>query len=767
MSLLHWDAPDRERPPQSFTLRTYLLNIEYHGFVTMSREFIHREFIHMPIALTSKEKIALFRSLFSGRADVFSQHWISRDNKKQGWFPVHTDRTNVAYLPLTDAIIENHLRGNRTVGLYPLLTDNTSWLVAADFDGANWQKEVNAIILICKEYNLPTYVERSRSGNGAHVWCFFENAYPAYKSRVIFLHLLKLSNVIDALDGEQSFDRIFPNQDYLSGKGLGNLIALPLQGAARKQGNTVFLDSANGFAPYPDQWLLLQSIERITTYRLDELYSAFIEQKKTGRIVHYVGSEMPITIGEHLTIPKSFIFKELADFLGERLNFFNVEYAVKQRMGLPTFGTERYFKTIEKDDENILIPRGFLSQLLAYLNEQKISFALLDQRFTANPIKYLFSCKLFDYQTAAVNAFNNQDAGILVAPPGSGKTIMGLALVAKTKQPTLILVHRKQIANQWMERVEHFFNIPKKKIGQLVSNKKKVQLPITVAMVQSLARLESLDDLAGQFGTVIVDECHHMPAKMFRQVITKLRPHYLYGLTATPNRKHNDERLIFIYLGDIIHEVKEPVSNAVLNKVTFSEPLHGEPIVSVVIRGTTLSFPFKISTRNYQLAIKALCFDTARNEQIVDDVIEATRAGKKCLVLTERKEHVELLTEYLKRDFEIIAMTGNMSASKKKEKERQILSGHFQIIFATGQLVGEGVHFPHLDELFLIYPFSFEGKLTQYVGRILHSDSKAKKIHDYCDELVPYFDRMFKKRQKYYDKHYPPIIAKSQLDSKP
>lgn len=707
--------------------------------------------------LSPAEKIALFMRIFNGRTDVFAQHWVSRDGKKQGWFPVHTDRTNSKYLPLGDTIIEQHLRGNRTLGSYPLLTDNTSWFVVADFDGAGWIKQVNSLLLICKEYGLPVYVERSRSGNGAHVWWFFSHAYPAFKSRAIFLHLLKLSNAVDPLDSEDSFDRIFPNQDYLSGKGLGNLIALPFQGEARKHYNTVFLDPVRDFAPFLDQWLLLQSIERISSSRLDELHAQFIEQKKIAtRVTHYAGSELPITVGSQILIPKSFVFKELANFLGDHLNFFNTEYAVKQRMGLSTYGTERYFKTIEKDDEYILLPRGFLASLLKYLNEQKVPYVLIDQRCKADPVNYSFSCKLFDYQATAVKAFENQDAGILVAPPGSGKTIMGLALVAEKKQPALILVHRKQIANQWVERIEHFLTIPKKKIGQVVGAKKKVHLPITVAMVQSLARLDSFDDFANQFGTVIVDECHHMPAKMFRQVITKLRPQYLYGLTATPNRKHNDERLIFIYLGDIIHEVKNQTAKVVSEQITAApEPVFAKSSLSILIRDTTLSFPFKISARNYQPTIKSLCFDTARNQQIIADIITSAQAGKKCLVLTERKEHVDLLAEYLKRDFETISMTGDLSASKKKDKEKQILSGHFQIILATGQLVGEGVHFPHLDALFLVYPFSFEGKLAQYIGRILHSDSIAKTIYDYRDALIPYFDRMYKKRQKYYDKQYP------------
>ena len=712
--------------------------------------------------LNPQEKITLFKAIFAGRTDVFAQHWISWDGKKQGWFPVHTDRTNSVYAPLTDSILEEHLRGHKTVGAYPLLTNNTSFFVAADFDGNNWKNEVGDIVSVSKEYHLPAYIERSRSGNGAHVWWFFETPYPAFKSRSIFLRLLSLSNSIDPLNGEKSFDRIFPNQDYLSGKGLGNLIALPLQGTARKNDNTVFLDLEHNFTPFTDQWSFLQTIQKIPIIDLENIYTDLIEHRKiNSSTTKYTGSDLPITVDTHIGIPKTFMFKELATFLGEQLNFFNTEYAVKQRMGLSTYGTERYFKMIENDDENILLPHGFLDILLRFLNEQKIPYQITDGRHKDKPTKFNFSCSLFDYQITAINAFKNIDTGILVAPPGSGKTIMGLALVAEKQQSTLIIAHRKQIADQWVERIEHFLNIQKKIIGQVVGAKKKIQLPITVAMVQSLARLENLNEFASQFGTVIVDECHHMPAKMFRRAINQLKPTYLYGLTATPDRKHSDERLIFIYLGEIIHEVKNILNKnttEIMTTATANATPHEKPSISIIVRSTALNLPFKISARNSQSAIKSLCFDTARNQQIINDIKQSIQSGKKCLVLTERKEHVDLLAEYLKRDFEIITMTGDLAASKKKYKEKQILSGHFQIILATGQLVGEGVHFPHLDTLFLVYPFSFEGKLIQYLGRILHSNSMTKMVYDYHDELVPYFERMFKQRKKYYNKHYPSEI---------
>lgn len=710
--------------------------------------------------LTPQEKITLFRNLFRGREDVFAQHWISRDGKKQGWFPVHTDRTNTAYLPLTDTTIEQHLRGQRTLGIYPLQTDNTSHFIVADFDGEQWQKEVHNLLSICEEYSLPTYIERSRSGKGAHVWWFFAKPIPAYKSRCIFLELLKLSSSIDPLDGEISFDRLFPNQDYLSGKGLGNLIALPLQGEARKRNNTLFLNPKETYIPFPNQWEFLQSIQRISVDYLEDVYTKFSSQRSTSTdITQYNGSDIFITIEKNLIIPKKYIFKELAAFLSDNLNFFNQEYAVKQRMGLSTYGTERFFKMIEKDIENIYIPRGFLSTLIEYLNKQKIPFILNDRRTNTDDVHLKISTTLFHYQIQALEATTDKDTGILVAPPGSGKTVMGLELISRKKQPALIMVHRKQIADQWIQRIEDFMNISKKKIGQVVGTKKNIQSPITVAMVQSLSRFESLTKLAEMFGTVIVDECHHMPAKMFRKVITQLKPRYLFGLTATPQRKHNDEKLITLYLGPILYEIKDAdLSKTATAKVIQETKTFNRVTVNVHMRHSILSLPFKVSAKNQQIALKTLCFDTTRNEYIIQDIRQAVREGKRCLAISERKEHLLILAEYLKKDYETIILSGDLSQSKRKLIEKQILTGHFQIILATGQLIGEGVHFPHLDALFLVYPFAFDGKLTQYIGRILHSDSATKDIYDYRDELIPYFDKMYDKRKKYYDKHYPDNI---------
>lgn len=710
--------------------------------------------------LSKEEKIKIFTSLFKGREDVFAQRWEKWDGSISGYSPVAVpkkygdkcfcDRSKKfkcsycgerGYVKLTDSIIEDHLSGKRTIGIYPLLLDNSSYLVAADFDGECWVESVEKLLKKCKEYDIPTYVERSRSGKGGHVWWFYEAKYPAYKSRKLFLHLLKEGGIIGEFDKEDSFDRLFPNQDYLDKKGFGNLIALPLQGQLRKLGNTVFLNSENSFEPFKDQWELLRSVSKMSPIKLDTLFNNFIQSKQTLSPKNS-NKEIPIVLAEQIFIPKENLTKDISHFLTENLNFLNSEFLIKRKMGLSTFGIEKYFTTILDDDHNAIIPRGFLEELLRYLSACDIHYEIEDRRQKFEPVNFKTSFHLFDYQKLAIDAFDNRDHGVLVSPPGSGKTVMGLALVALKAQPTLIIVHRREIYNQWIERISNFLQIPKKDIGQYISNKKSLKFPITIAMIQTLIKIEDLNELSSQFGLVMVDECHHIPARMFRQVITEVNPYYLYGLTATPIRKHNDEKLIFAYLGNIVYEVPR----------NYNQTKGSPAKLEIVIRDTNFNLPFSIKNEGFSLLSKMLIYDSARNLLIADDIAQKVKSGHRCLVLTERKEHVEVLSCYLRRDFEVITLTGEASDRKRKDTIKQIHSGHFQILIATGQLIGEGADFQSLDCLFLVYPFAFEGKLVQYIGRIQHGDGEIKIIYDYRDINIDLLEKLFKKRLRYYKK---------------
>lgn len=697
----------------------------------------------------------LFMSIFRGRTDVYARYW--EKNGKSAYSPAYefnwgefmahkakggslSNFPNKKTLLLTLEVIKSHLEGIQAIGIYPLLEDNTSYFIAADFDKENWQTESINLIKICKQFEIPAYLERSRSGSGAHVWIFFEEKYSATKSRSLMLELIRKALNLSEFEKEVSFDRLFPNQDYHTNVGFGNLIALPLQGIHLLAGNTAFLNPET-LEIIPDQWQYLDTIQKLSEQQLDNLYATLVnvinsnptDEKSTS-------SDLTIIVNNHIKLPKSNLTPVLVQYLRDNLNFFNTEYLIKKRIGISTYQTEKYFKLITEEGKHIYIPRGFLDNLLNFCKEKQISYKTLDQRKLKPATTFKSKIKLYDYQKQAVDEIKEKDFGVIVAPSGSGKTVIGLKLVAEKSQPTLILVHREQLLNQWIERIESFLGIPKTEIGQISGRKKKVGKQITVAMMQSLIKMITIDDLTNQFGTIIVDECHHIPAKTFRELIVKFNPYYLYGLTATPKRKYNDEKLIYFYIGDIIAEI-DP------NK----EKSTAARAITLHIKQTDLSVPFDYKIDEFETVSKILIFDSSRNNLIAEDILDQVKEGRKPLVLTERREHVETLNLYLQSQCEVITLTGEDSISKRKVKIEQIKLGHFQVLIATGQLFGEGIDLPLLDSLFIVYPFSFEGKLIQYIGRIQRSENQ-QMIFDYHDKNIDYFDKLFKKRRTFYRK---------------
>ena len=699
--------------------------------------------------LSRQERVQLFISLFKGREDVFARRWEKWNGGVSGYAPVYVDQDKESYEPLTTDWIEKHLIGTATLGLYPLLKDNTSNFIVADFDGDNWQKAVRKFLDVCKKHALPVATERSRSGNGAHVWCFFAGPYPAYKSRRVLLALLREAECIDPLEKDEGFDRLFPNQDYLSGKGLGNLIALPLQGASRKNGNTVFIEPDNNFEAIPDQWQYLHGLPRVSTEHLDKLCNLDIsiaEEKPNSKRAKF-SKTLIMTLGNNISIPKNILPPNLASFLREELNILNIGYVVKERAGLPTYGEKKFIKTLEQTPDAVLVPRGFLRNLDAWLGERSIKYRTIDKRLTLDPVGFSPSYALLPYQESAVASFDTAEQGVLVAPAGAGKTFMGLDIVARKRQPAIILTHRRQIYDQWLERVEQGLGIPKSNIGQIGSTKKKPLQPITIAMVQTLARMKDVDDIASRFGTVLIDECHHMPSRMFRDVISKFPARYRFGLTATPSRKYNDEKLIGVYLGDVVHAIDK----AEMQNIRPQTPGNASGSDAVIVRTTDLVTPFGTTSRDFQLISKVLSSDANRNALIAADIAREARDNKKCLVLTERKEHAEMLRAYLRKDFETIMFSGDLSSRQRTLALEKIKGGRFRILIATGQILGEGADIADLEVLFLAFPVSFHGKLAQYIGRI-RREGGAKKVYDYRDSNIPILEKLWKKRATYYRK---------------
>ena len=701
-----------------------------------------------------QNQIQLFKSVFKGRDDVFAIRWEKADKSgympayyfdpyryrahkmKGGTFQNYTDKT---YLKLTDDEIAKHIKGEQLIGIYPLLADNTSWFLAADFDEANWVEDARKFLKACSEKNIPAYLERSRSGNGGHVWILFEQPYPAIRSRKIFISILEQSGAFSVFDKSSSFDRLFPNQDFHSGKGLGNLIALPLFKKTFEQGNSCFIDSET-LLPLKNQWDFLNQIERLPAIVLDKLYKeyssssdAFNKTEATGRLT--------IALNNVAKISRDGLTPSLINFLKEELNFTNSEFIIKKKIGRNTFGTERYFKFVEETESEVIVPRGFIGKLIRFCRENKIEHDFIDKRKKHKPVPFVFNAQLREHQQAVIESISKKDLGVIVAPPGSGKTIVALKIISDKQQPALIIVHRKQLVGQWAERVETFLGIPKSEIGKIGQGKIKVGKKITIATIQSLSKeLDKTDakNILTIFGAVIVDECHHIPAETFRTTIAKLQTFYLYGLTATPFRKYNDGKLIFIHLGEVIAEIK-------------SSEISNSQQAKIIIRNTELDIPFNSKTDQFETLSKILIHDSARNKLILKDVISELKAGKRAVIITERKEHIDSLHQFLKQSYETITLSGDDSENNRTTKWKILKEGNYQVLITTGQFFGEGTDLQNANCLFLVYPFSFEGKLIQYIGRVQRSEVPPT-IYDYRDIKIDYLNKLFLKRNTFYRK---------------
>lgn len=707
--------------------------------------------------LHPNDKLSLFRSLFKGREDVFALHWeigpksgympayfydpyrYRAHKMKGGTFQNYADKT---YLPLTNDQIAKHLNGQQLIGLYPLLQDNTSWFIAADFDEQNWIADSRKFLEYSKAKNLPVYLERSRSGKGGHVWIFFNQPYAAIKSRKIILSFLTETGVISAFDKNSSFDRLFPNQDTLSGKRFGNLIALPLHKPALDQGNSCFIDPET-LLPFPDQWDFLSKVQRTDTEKLDSIYHSL----SIGKLVNISIAEkekannLTISLSNNLRLNRSAIPLALVNFLREELNFANAEFIIKKKIGKNTFGTERYFRFVQETEKDVIIPKGFAGKLLRFCRDADITFSFEDQRKRKAATFFNFQTALRNYQVPAIEATTKKDMGVIVAPPGSGKTIIGLKIIADKQQPALIVVHRKQLMNQWMERIEAFLRIPKQKIGKIGQGKLKIGTHVTVATIQSLAKeLVKAEnaEIKDAFGTILIDECHHIPAESYRNTIQQINSYYLYGLTATPFRKYNDGKLIFIHIGEIISEITAQQTGK-----------HKQ--ASIIIQDTELDVPFNSRTDRFETLSKILVHDSNRNKLILQDITNELNSGKRVVILTERKEHIDSLQQYLKQSFEIVTLSGEDSESSRAAKWKILNTGNYQALITTGQFFGEGTDLHNATCLFLVYPFSFEGKLIQYMGRVQRSEL-TPVIYDYRDIKIDYLNRMFLKRNTYYRK---------------
>ncbi len=514
-----------------------------------------------------------------------------------------------------------------------------------------------------------------------------------------------------------------------------------------EQGNSCFID-VDTLQPYPDQWDFLKTIRRISIAELDLLYHS-VSNSSVLTIPKTNSGKLAIALSNVTRISRDGMTTPLINFLKEELNFANTEFIIKKKIGKNTWGTERYFKFVEETENDVVIPKGMIGRLLRFCKERKFDYDFQDERKKLEAVSFSCSVQLREHQKTAIEATSKKEMGVVVAPPGSGKTVIALKIIAEKQQPALIIVHRKQLAEQWVERIQTFLGIPKHEIGTIGRGKNKIGKRITVAMIQSLSKelkKNEINEIQNAFGTIIVDECHHIPAETFRDAISKLNTFYLYGLTATPFRKYNDGKLIFIHLGEVIAELKP-------------QDIGNYQQAKIITRNTELDVPFNSKTDKFETLSKILVHDSTRNKLILDDITGELNKGKKAVIITERKEHIDTLYQYLKQSYETITLSGEDSEANRSSKWKILKEGNYQVLITTGQFFGEGTDLQNVQCLFLVYPFSFQGKLIQYIGRVQRSEV-VPVIYDYRDYRIDYLNKLFLKRNTYYRKldQYPSLF---------
>ena len=754
------------------------------------------DLISGPVDQTSspQAKIALFRSLFRGREDVYPRRFESRKTGRSGYAPACANEwvrgvcekprikcaecPNRRFLPVTDDVIRWHLSGSDpegqpfVAGVYPLLQDETCFFLAVDFDKAGWRDDAAAFLETCRHLNLPAALERSRSGRGAHVWFFFDEAIPAALARRLGSHVLTETMERRPDIGLDSYDRLFPNQDTMPQGGFGNLIALPLQRAARKQDNTVFLDSA--FVPWADQWAFLASVRKIGRPQVEEIvedaerrgrilgvrlppqddgetepWTAPPSRRREAPIVGDLPATLELVLGNQIYIPKQGLHPGLRNRLLRLAAFQNPEFYKAQAMRLSTYSKPRVIACAEDLPHHIGLPRGCLDDVRKTLTDLGVRMVIRDERRDGSRLEVKFQGELRQEQKAAADAMLRHETGVLAATTAFGKTVVAAWLIAQRGVNTLVLVHRRQLLDQWIERLSTFLDVPAKSIGRIGGGRNRPTGQIDVGIIQSLVRKGVVDDRVAEYGHVIVDECHHLSAHSFEQVVRQAKARFVVGLSATVARKDGHHPIIFMQCGPVRHQVNaraqaaaRPFEHFVLVQPTSFQPNRN---------------PDPDKRVEFQTLYQELVDDQTRTRRICEDVVESVRNGRSPLILTERNEHLDRFEhELTSRVDHVVVLRAGMG-----KKQRQAVNEHLaaiprhegRVILATGKYIGEGFDDPRLDTLFLTLPVSWRGTVAQYAGRLhrLYDGKREVRIYDYADLNVPMLARMFDRRCRGYE----------------
>jgi superfamily II DNA or RNA helicase len=736
-----------------------------------------------------EKKLALFRRLFRGRSDVYPIRWGNRTTGRSGYAPACANEwrrgicekprvkcsacPNQAFLPVDDVAIERHLRGTDpngapfVMGVYPMLAVNACSFLAADFDEGDWRRDAFAFRDACERHGIPVAIERSRSGNGAHAWIFFDEPISAALARRLgaFLITDTMERVPDI--GFGSYDRLFPSQDLMPAGGFGNLIALPLQGLARSSGNSEFIDDS--CSPYPDQWAFLSAIASMPRAKVEHLVE---EASASGKILGVripladedeepwlappsrrqappaIREPLPgaITVvrADQIYLPRHALPPSLIARLIRLAAFQNPEFYAAQAMRRSTHDKPRIISCAELTSHHVALPRGCFDAVLDLLVSFGIAVTIEDCRFPGAAIPFALTGALRSDQETAITALLPHDTGVLAATTAYGKTIVVIRMMAERGRNTLVLVHRRQLMDQWIERLTAFSNMSRDAIGIIGGGLRKPKGQVDVALIQSLVRKGEVDDIVGNYGHLVVDECHHLSAVSFELVARRSKARYVLGLSATVTRKDGHHPIIVMQCGPVRHRVDARSEAA---KRPFDH--------LVRIRDTSfqLQTALDISIPSIQDVFKEMIADEARNDLIFDDVLTALEAGRSPVVITERTAHLEIIAKRLERFAKhVVVLRGGQSEKQRRDIATRLAAipqTEERVIVATGRYLGEGFDDSRLDTLFLTMPIAWKGTLAQYAGR-LHRLNDVKReviIYDYADMRVPVLARMAAKRR--------------------
>lgn len=730
-----------------------------------------------PSRLSTTEKVTLFRRLFRGRTDVYPVRWEGKTSGKSGYAPACANEWRAGVcekprikcgdcgkrllIPLSDAVIYDHLAGAHTVGVYPLLEDDTCYFLAVDFDEADWRDDARAFMQSCEELGVPAALEISRSGQGAHAWVFFASRVSARDSRRLGTAIISHTCTRTRQLKLESYDRLFPNQDTMPKGGFGNLIALPLQKWPRESGFSVFVDA--DLRPHPDQWAFLAAIRPMPAHDIEPtilratggvhpLDVTFIDDedlatpwKRESASPKKLSGAMPpsltVTLANLIYFEKAQLPQALANRLIRLAAFQNPEFYKAQAMRMSVWDKPRVIGNAENFPQHIALPRGCLDAAMDLLRDNSIAGDLHDERFGGEIINVAFAGTLRLDEETAVSAMLHHDTGVLCAPTAFGKTVTAAALIARRGVNTLVLVHRTELLKQWQERLQVFLGVGKGVVGTIGGGKAKPTGKIDIAVMQSVSRQGEVNPLVEHYGQVIVDECHHVGAVSFDAILKRTKARFVLGLTATPIRRDGQQPIIFMQCGPIRYTAAKPA---------------GAPHDLEVLPRTRFSRIDLPHEAGIQDVFRHLADDQVRTEAIAAEVRDAFQQGRKVLVLTERTEHLDAIRIALEEQIpELFMLHGRMS---KKQRAALITALDAlppdapRVLLATGKLVGEGFDHPPLDTLVLAMPVSWKGTLQQYAGR-LHREHACKtdvRIIDFVDTGHPALLRMWEKRQSGY-----------------